>query len=321
MLDLVRVVPELMKDLKFHLRALVANYVVRTLPAGVRESVDDAWILVGKESMRELLFDLDEPEVVDDIAVGVVENCDRTDIRNKMRALMLARAGNMTHAQYAAFLKEPDVCMGWFFHEDLRVVLDAWTTELLDDATAILDENRQRREARDILVRAEEAEAARREEKKRREAEAKRNRRSRKQQLNAEKQRAAREAKDAKEEARAAKWRIGTSGAKAQATITPAFSEDDIYPAVAPPPPPAVQAPATPLPAVCVRAAFTECRVCMEDVQACAIAFPCGHDQVCETCAAALIRDKLLACVQCMEPVCMYISSEGECICTSDGPM
>ena len=216
--------------------------------------------------------------------------------------------------------------MDWFFEpSQFQEIMDAWTTKLLADATVILDENRQRRHARAVLVRAEETEKARRAEKKQREAEAKKSQRSRKQQLNAEKQRAARQAREAREEARAAKWRIGTSAAKAE-TKAPTFSEDDIYPTTIPQPSSSAAAVAVSAVAVSavavsavatVAAAVTECRVCMEDVTGCAIALPCGHNQVCDTCATALVRDKLLTCVQCQEPVCMYISNDGECLCTA----
>ena len=324
MRELAREVPNLLEDIKRNLRALVAHYVVRALPMRARECVDDMWVSVGKLSMRELMSDCDEPEIVEDIANRVVDDCHRIEIRTRMRTSMLSTVLAMTHDQYVAFLEDPGVCMEWFFDKEpkeFRDILDTWTTELMGDAMCILDEKRRRREARLVLVRAEEAEKARRADKQQREAEAKKSQRARKQQQNAEKQREARQAREAKEEARAAKWRIGSGGSKRDEKTVPAFFEDDIYPsspAAAPPvtpstPPPRSQAA---VPSSQAAAVLTECRVCMEDVRGCAIAFPCGHNQVCDTCAAALVRDKLLACVQCMEPVCMYVSHDGECLCS-----
>jgi hypothetical protein len=338
LMELVRAVPDLVEKLKTHLRALVAHYVVRALPARARELIDDMWSLVGKQWMRELLSECDEPDVVDTVANKIVEDCDRADIRNRMRTEVLRRVLDMTHDQYAIFLEDPNVCVDWFFEPpQFQKIMDAWATKLLADATVILDENRRRREAKAALIRAEETERARRAEKKQREAEAKKTQRSRKQQLNAEKQRAAKQAKEAKEEARVAKWRIGTSAARAQTAKVPTFSDEDIYPAT---PRPVSHTAASAAAAsaaaasaaaasaavstaavstAAVSAAVTECRVCMEDVRGCAIALPCGHNQVCDACATALVRDKLLACLQCQQPVCMYMSHEGECLCTSSG--
>lgn len=297
--------PQTMDKVKKNLHGLTEHYAVRSLPCTVREIIDGMWMDIGKGALRYFLEDCDaEEKEIAEIAHVVIERCPRHDLRLKMRMDVIKKALELEHDQYLGLLADPASCFEWIEAVDpdgLRSRADEWTRCLATDALGVMNARR----AREALIAAEEAEESKREDARRREAEDKKRQRTKKQLKHAEKQRAAREAKDARDEKRAAKWRQSQqSQPKPQPAPLPLVWEGPEHDDARPQP-------------VTAAPRLVECRVCMEDVAAGAIAMPCGHDQVCDACASALVRDKLLACVQCMEPVCMYVSHDGECICTA----
>ena len=306
-----------MDSVKKNLRGLADHYAVRSLPSTVRCVIDGMWENVGKTTIRYILDGCHvDAAVIAEVSDLAVERCPRRDLRLKMRTDILKKALKMTHDEYVCILADPTGCFEWLDAIDpdgLRALVDDWTGSLTITGLGLLDARR----ARDALLAAEDAEELKKAEERRRDADEKKQLRAKKQFKQAEKQRAARQAKEAKDEKRAAKWRQQQpkQRPKQLEVVWEVHDEADAETAKT-----AVETAETAVETVETQAQAAkeviECRVCMDDVVGGAIAMPCGHDQVCDACATALVRDNLLACVQCMEPVCMYISHYGECICT-----